>query len=145
MRGAGLEPLPPIILPYAREVHFFEFGLEVLEQQTEQISLLASHLCQPDRPTAIFAMNDLAAYQALRAAKQAGLRVPDDLAVVGFDNFYFCAHLDVPLTSVAQDPVAIGSRACELLIDQIEGNQPKPTSVRLPVRLVVRESTVGSA
>jgi GntR family transcriptional regulator of arabinose operon len=144
MRDAGLNPLPPVIIPRREEVHLFEFGLGVLDRQVEQIRILAAHLSAPDRPTAIFAMNDLAAYQALKAAERANLYVPDDLAIVGFDNADFCQQLDVPLTSVAQDPVAIGSAACELLIRQIEGLQSEPASLRLPVHLVVRESTVGS-
>ncbi len=66
--------------------------------------ILADVLRQPDRPTAIFAMNDIVATLVLRAVQEVGLKVPDDLSLVGFDNHPELAERVVPtLTTVAQD------------------------------------------
>ena len=97
-----------------------------------------------DRPTAIFASNDLSASQVLRTAAEFGLSVPDDLSVVGFDNIPESALTDPPLTTVDQSIQEIGSHAVRLLIELIErGSQQGevPAHVTMPTRLVVRRST----
>jgi DNA-binding LacI/PurR family transcriptional regulator len=81
------------------------------------------------------------ALQALKAASQVGLRVPDDLAVVGFDDTVLLAHLEVPLTTVAQDAFGLGQQAAELLIERIEGYNGPPRQKLLPTQLRVRAST----
>ena len=68
------------------------------------------------------------------------MRIPDDLAVVGFDDLSFAAHLHPPLTTVAQPRKEIGIRAANLLIDRIEGDQEPVKHIVLPSILVVRES-----
>ncbi len=144
MRRAGLEPLPALRLPRGREGPVSDLGLGYLARETEQMAFLAACLQDPNRPTAIFALHDLIAYQVLVAARQVGLHVPADLAVVGFNDSDYCAALEVPLTSIAQDGFAIGHRACEALVEQAEGRQHEPVFVRLPVRLVRRASSSGS-
>jgi DNA-binding LacI/PurR family transcriptional regulator len=98
-------------------------------------------LAQKDRPTALFAMNDLMALQVLRAAALAGLRVPHDLSLVGFDDMEIVSHIDPPLTTVAQDPFAIGAEAARCLLDMINRGRIWSQLISLPVQLIVRQST----
>ena len=71
-------------------------------------------------PDAIFATNDPAAMGAMQAIKEAGLKIPKDIAVVGFSNWFFSALLEPPLTSVDQPGFEMGQEAAKLLIRQIE-------------------------
>ncbi|QFU89121.1 HTH-type transcriptional regulator DegA [Amycolatopsis sp. YIM 10] len=93
------------------------------------------------RPTAIFAANDLSAIATVEAARALGLRVPEDLSVVGFDNIPESVLCVPPLTTVEQPIREMGRRAIELLIPLINGQQPETTHVTLDTRLVVRQST----
>ncbi|MBC8160487.1 MAG: GntR family transcriptional regulator [Roseiflexaceae bacterium] len=95
---------------------------------------------QPNRPTAVFAITDHIVPALLQAARQANVRVPHDLAVVGFDDLNYAAHLNPALTTVAQPRVDIGLRAGHLLIDRIEGQTGPRKQITLPTQLVVRES-----
>jgi DNA-binding LacI/PurR family transcriptional regulator len=97
-------------------------------------------LMRPDRPSAIFAVNDHVALDLMRAVRQRGLRVPEDLALVGFDDRDFAAHLSPPLTTVAQPRMDLGLRAGNLLINRIEGQVGPPKHIELPTSLAVRES-----
>jgi len=109
-------------------------------------------LALSDRPTAIFAANDDMAAGVLRAAEEAGLRVPDDVAVVGFDDATPASLMRPPLTTVSQPFFEMGRRAATLLLDAVTAlHQPVPSwnsaqressPIRefLPTRLVVRES-----
>lgn len=106
-----------------------------------EIAAIADQLREPQPPTALFAMNDLTALLALKAASLAGLSVPRDLSLVGFDDMDFVTFLPVPLTSVAQDTFALGRRAAELLIERIEGYDGPPRTEVLETRLVVRSTT----
>jgi DNA-binding LacI/PurR family transcriptional regulator len=76
----------------------------------------------------------------LRVADELGIRVPDDLAVVGFDNVKEAAELSVPLTTVAQSGVQVGKRACELLLTRIDNPNSLHHREFLPVELIVRRS-----
>lgn len=93
------------------------------------------------RPTAVFAANDLMAIGALRAIREYGLRVPDDIAIVGFDNIPI-ADLVIPrLTTIAQFQERMGQRAAELLFERIEGKAPPVARFEeLPFELIIRES-----
>jgi LacI family transcriptional regulator, galactose operon repressor len=95
----------------------------------------------PDRPTAVFAASDLMAVGAIRAAQSAGLRIPDDLAVVGFDDIQLAELIDPPLTTIRQDTVGIGVAAGRALVEQIENPDVTPPVLTLPVELVVRASS----
>ena len=90
-------------------------------------------------PTAIFAVNDTAAIGVLGAAHQRGLRVPEDLSVVGYNDFPLAAHLPTPLTTVHTPLRQMGEHAVANLLATIRGREP--VSERLPVSLVVRSST----
>jgi GntR family transcriptional regulator, arabinose operon transcriptional repressor len=97
-------------------------------------------LCRPDRPTAIFAVHDQAALDLLKAANRCGVHVPEDLALVGFDDVSFAAHLNPPLTTLAQPRIDLGLRAGNLLINRIEGQTGPTAHVELLASLIVRES-----
>ncbi|BDG62356.1 LacI family DNA-binding transcriptional regulator [Caldinitratiruptor microaerophilus] len=98
-------------------------------------------LGSPDRPTAVVAANDLMAIGVLRAAAELGLRVPDDVAVVGYDDIPLAGMLNPPLTTVAQPTYEMGERAARMLLERLAGKAPpEPRRVVLPARLVVRRS-----
>lgn len=96
----------------------------------------------PHKPDAVFCGGDVIAMGALRAIHEAGLRVPDDVAVVGFDDLDVATQLNPPLTTIRHHVQIVGSTAAQLLIDQIEGRLEHPYQVVLPTELVIRESTV---
>ena len=90
--------------------------------------------------TAIVAGSDFMAMGILRALTEEGLRVPDDVSLVGFDDSEFCQYTAPPLTSVRQDRVAMGRRAVQQLIAMIEGTE-EASPLILPTQLIVRKST----
>jgi DNA-binding LacI/PurR family transcriptional regulator len=97
----------------------------------------------PQRPTAIFAGNDLMALGAIQAAWEAGLRVPEDLAIVGFDDIPLASAFVPPLTTVAQPLTDMGRVAVDMLVRRIEG-KPARRRVILPCTLRVRQSCGAS-
>ena len=90
-------------------------------------------------PDAVFAASDLMAVGALRVLREAGLRVPDDVALVGFDDSPVCRHTHPTLTSVHQPVEEMGRVMADLLLARIAGETVPPQTV-LPTRLVVRAS-----
>ncbi len=90
--------------------------------------------------TAIFAANDQIALGVYRAARQLGMRIPHDIALVGFDDLDFTPHLDVPLTTVAQSALDIGRTAVQLLMRRVRQPVEDWQQVVLPTRLVIRSS-----
>ena len=97
------------------------------------------------RPTAAFVFNDQMAIGALHALRRLGLRVPEDMAIVGFDGIGLGAFTNPELTSVEQPRPEVGRRAVELIFDQLDGRSAStPREVTLPLRLVVRESCGAS-
>lgn len=101
----------------------------------------AQLLALADRPTAIFCENDEMAMGAMQCLKQAGLRIPDDISVAGFDDINFAAYSDPPLTTIAQPAEEFGRTAVSLLIDVLQGRMTKAAKVILPFELVIRGST----
>jgi LacI family transcriptional regulator len=94
------------------------------------------------RPTAIFAANNFIAFGALRALREAGLRIPEDISMVVFDDLPPGWVLDPFLTVVSQPAYEIGTRAAQLLLDRLAGDDPEgPRSIVLPSELIVRRST----
>lgn len=91
-------------------------------------------------PSAVFAFSDAMAIGILAAAKQLGLRVPQDLEVIGFDDILTAAFTNPSLSTVHQPIFEKGTIAASLLIDAISGKE-KPQKILLPTRLVLREST----
>ena len=91
-------------------------------------------------PTAIFAANDVSALATISVARTLGLRVPDDLSVIGFDNVPESALSDPPLTTIEQPIQQMGFDATRLLIRLIEGDEVPSTHTMLPTKIVVRGS-----
>jgi Transcriptional regulators len=97
-------------------------------------------LQKPNRPNAIFAVNDFLAIRLLQAARRCGIRVPHELALVGFDDVTLSAHISPALTTVGQPRVEIGFSTGNLLLNRIEGYDGPYTHTVLPTNLIVRES-----
>jgi LacI family transcriptional regulator, repressor for deo operon, udp, cdd, tsx, nupC, and nupG len=100
-------------------------------------------LALPRPPTAVFCYNDASALGAMRATHAAGLRIPEDISIAGFDDIDLAAHFEPPLTTVAQPKLDMGVRAVEMILTLLRGEGPVEDSV-LPGRLVIRESTGAS-
>ncbi len=92
-------------------------------------------------PRAVFAANDMMALGALVAIREAGLRVPDDIALAGFDDITVARLANPPLTTVAQFPERLGRRAAEMLFERLDGTVlGEGRRVEMPYELVVRAS-----
>ena len=103
-------------------------------------------LQRPDRPTAVLCFSDVTAYRVIRAAEELGLRVPQDLSVVGFDDSPLARRMRPALTTVRQDVREKGRSAAAALTAAIQATQsgkkaPRAKRVLLPTELVVRDST----
>jgi LacI family transcriptional regulator len=96
------------------------------------------------RPSAVFCANDLLALGVLRTALNAGLRVPDDLAIVGYDDIDFVAAAAIPLTSVRQPRLELGRTAAKLVIDEATNMHHEHQQVVFEPDLAVRASTLGT-
>jgi DNA-binding LacI/PurR family transcriptional regulator len=97
----------------------------------------------PDPPSAIFAFNDNVAIGALQAANSRGMRVPEDIAIAGFDGMHSSLITTPALTTVRQPVQEIGRRAVEAVVESMTGGNPGLQQVILPTKLIVRQSTTG--
>jgi LacI family transcriptional regulator len=98
-----------------------------------------------DRPDAIFAHHDIVAAGAMIAIKKLGLKIPEDVGVVGYSNWQFSSMIDPPLSTVSQPGFSIGENATHLLLDMIGGKEPgyqRPQDVVLDTELVIRKSSL---
>lgn len=95
---------------------------------------------QPEPPTAIFATNNLMTLGALQAIHTLGLRCPEEVSLVGFDDFEWVEAFDPPITTVAQDPYRIGYQAASALFGMLRGDTSRVVETRIPVELRVRGS-----
>jgi DNA-binding LacI/PurR family transcriptional regulator len=120
-------------------------GLIVRTELTQEGGLRAARglLGRADPPTAVFAANDLQALGVYQAARAAGLRIPQDLSVVGFDDLPIAALLDPPLTTVRQPLAEMAMAATELALALGRGEQPRQLGIELATTLTVRASTAG--
>ena len=115
--------------------HAHDWGLEAGERAT-------SALLDRGVPfTALFAHSDLIAVGAIRRLREAGLRIPEDVSVVGFDDLPIAGYVDPPLTTVHQPMREVGALAAGILLDQIAGGEPVSGPQLLPAELIVRTST----
>jgi LacI family transcriptional regulator len=96
----------------------------------------------PSPPTAVFAAADMLAIGIIRAARDAGVAVPQDLSIVGYDDIPLASLLDPPLTTVRQSTDAFGRRGVRLLVGLLKGGRMPATAERIAVELVVRRSVV---
>ncbi|MFE9428837.1 LacI family DNA-binding transcriptional regulator [Kitasatospora sp. NPDC006697] len=97
----------------------------------------------PDRPTAVFTGNDLQALGLYQAARELGLRIPDDLSVVGFDDLPLARWVGPPLTTVRQPLTEMAEVATRMVLDLARGAQPSTLRVELATTLVERSSTAA--
>lgn len=102
-------------------------------------------LNRPERPTAILTYNDLMAVGVLAALTEAGLRVPNDIALVGYDDIAYAPYLSVPLTTVRQQTQRMGRTAAQLLLERFGGAEMPPRRVVLAPELIVRASSGATA
>lgn len=134
-RRAYEEALAEVGLIVSREL-VFERDFEFVEGRAAMHRMLA----EPEPPTAVFCANDIQAIGALRECLESGLRVPDDISIIGFDDLPVAQYTEPQLTTVRVPAKRMGYDAARLLIDWINGGEP-PTVTELPVELVVRNST----
>jgi LacI family transcriptional regulator len=103
-------------------------------------------LSLPDRPTAIFAANDVSAIGVYQAAKELGLEIPGDLSVVGFDNLREAASLNPTLTTIDQSIEKMGTMATEMIVKLVKGESltmnpaGEGNLYKIPTQLVIRDS-----
>ncbi|MCK6079904.1 LacI family transcriptional regulator [Microbacterium sp. EYE_5] len=98
-----------------------------------------------DRPTAVFAANDVSALTVIRVAHEHGLSVPEDLSVVGFDDIPDASQSEPALTTVRQPMQRLGAEAVTMLLELMGGGMPSRTHLRLPTALVPRATTAPPA
>ena len=99
----------------------------------------------PARPDAIFAASDIMAVGAMRATQEARLKIPDDIAFVGFDDLPLASLTNIQLTTMRQSVIQFGSKAVEVLIDLIDNGMEPPRHVIMDTDLVIRESCGASS
>jgi LacI family transcriptional regulator len=113
----------------------------VAEGEFSDISgYLAMKRLLPMRPEAVFVASDAMAFAAMRAIQEAGLSIPEDIAVVGFDDIPTAATSKPPLTTVRQPIQKTGALGAEMLIERIEHPETQPCRIVLPTELVIRSS-----
>ncbi|MFD1714970.1 LacI family DNA-binding transcriptional regulator [Amnibacterium flavum] len=100
-----------------------------------------SLLTLPQRPTAVFAANDLSAIAIVKVATELGIDVPRDLSVIGFDDIPEASQMNPPLSTIRQPMQKLGGAAAGLLLALMAGESPEATRIRLPTRLVKRATT----
>ena len=114
------------------------------DKEQHNVQVLQAFLDRVDRPDAIFVCNDYVAFQVVQVAEALGLRIPDDLALVGFDNVAYTDYFGVPLTTVEQHRHEIGATAASVLLERIAGRRTQQNRVVIATRLIVRRSSVPS-
>ena len=127
LQQAGLA-LPPEYIRYG------DWEVESGKEQAVELLRL------PDPPTAVFAMNDLMAAGAISAIQAAGLRIPEDIAIVGFDNREIASYLQPPLTTIALPTTEIGTKAALHIIEMISMPYVHPVREIIPCAIVERNS-----
>lgn len=94
----------------------------------------------PERPTAIFASNDVMAFGVMDAVREAGLRIPSDVSIIGFDDIPQASHVRPNLTTIRQPLEQMGRTATQMLLQQIANRAAEPVRIELNTELIVRDS-----
>lgn len=115
-------------------------GALTIEQGENVVPAL---LALSPRPSAVMCANDLLAFGVLRGLAAAGVSVPDEMAVVGYDDVVFASMLSPPLTSVRQPKFELGTAAAELLLDEVTASHHRHRTVRFEPDLVVRATSAA--
>jgi DNA-binding LacI/PurR family transcriptional regulator len=106
------------------------------------IEAMAKLLRRTERPTAVFCYNDMSALGALRKIRAAGLRVPKDISLLGFDDLFIAQYTEPPLTTIRQPMREMGRLAMETLLHLLEGSE-SAHRIHVPGELIIRESTAS--
>lgn len=128
LRGADIEPDPALMV-------------EGDWSATSGFEAVAKLYARGVNFTALFAQNDRMAIGAIRALRERGVRIPQDVSVIGFDDLPLASYFDPPLTTMRQDMFGIGREAARLLVRALEDPTSPHRQIRLPAELVVRNST----
>ena len=124
--------------------HGIDFDSQLVKEREpshiEGKEAVREFLAIENRPTAIFAASDTLAIGAISGLKEKGLKVPEDISVVGFDDIEFAAYCDPPLTTMRVPAYAMGNKAMEVLIELIRGGSSHDQQYELRTDLVIRES-----
>lgn len=120
-----------------------EDRLRHIEPTTAEGRRAAAEILDRTRPTAIVCFNDKVAVGTMQAARERGLRVPEDLSIVGFDDIDLSEATDPPLTTVRQPLQEMGSIAVTQLMRMLDGHRPEALHIELATTLVVRGSTAA--
>lgn len=143
--AAGMDRLTGFVEGLAERGRALDPALRVDGEFSESSGYQAMIELLPQQPDAVFAASDSMAIGALRALRRHRIRVPEDVAVVGFDGMPRAEKTDPPLTTVHQPVTRTGLRAVEILNGIIRGELSAPVTEVLPVDLVVRESSAAAA
>jgi GntR family transcriptional regulator of arabinose operon len=143
LQNAQLQEMPPCLIsePGFEIGNYFTFRGSLDLDSTELRQIRDYLLNTTPRPTAIFAINDYLAILAVRTLKLLQFPVPESVSVAGFDDIDLAAHLEVPLTTVAQDAFLIGRHAAQRLISRLDGYDGPAECVLIPTELRIRSST----
>jgi len=129
--------------------HNLEYGKELtmksISTQESGYEAMRKILKSSSIPTAVFAANDLDAIGAMRAIKEKGLKIPEDIAIIGFDDIQLASYVDPPLTTIKQPIFEMGTTALNLLISIIEGKRIGTQKIELHTQLIIRKSTGGKS
>lgn len=110
---------------------------------TKDAMKATAHLLElPERPDAIFGINDTVAFAAMKEIKRRGLRIPEDVALVGFTDEFHSTVVDPALTSITHPTFEIGQEAARLFFRSVENSEAEPKQIVLKTKLVVRDSSV---
>jgi LacI family transcriptional regulator len=130
-RKMGIEVHPELTVQLEMNVSSPELGYPVVQQL----------LTQKHPFTALVSFNDIAAIGAIRAFRDYGLRVPEDVSIVGFDDIQGAAYHNPSLTTIRQPLHAMGTNAARILLKRIQGATDQPDQVAIVPELIIREST----
>ncbi|MGH2389624.1 MAG: substrate-binding domain-containing protein, partial [Chloroflexota bacterium] len=132
LRDWGITPDPELMIPATFDMESGRIG-------ARQLPTLAA------APTAIVAGNDMIAIGVISALKQQGKRVPEDVAVIGFDNIPIAALYDPPLTTIAQPLYEMGAAAMQAILDRVHNPALPGVTLTFATPLIVRRSTAATA
>lgn len=117
--------------------YMFNLGSTLEDAYVDMSNILKS---DQERPTAFFADNDIIAFGAIKAIKEYGLKIPEDISIIGFDDMPFCEIIEPALTTVKVYKQRMGMLAVKRLLEKLEGNAPEFIKLEIGTELVVRKS-----
>jgi LacI family transcriptional regulator len=141
MMEAGLTPRPPFIIGGPVELGYNQLLKSLTLHESSVVEAISKFLQSPEHPQALVTMNDAGALLVMEAAEQVNIRIPDDLALAGYDNLDFAASRN--LTTIDQNPYQIGVEAARLLLKRLQDGHAEAIRLTLPVKLLIRGSSIN--